>query len=175
MAKIQFVASRFEAQWGVQLNDGRIISVVDKDGKFLIRFDTPFNLETGEIGEEPPYEPFGSNILPEGFTDLNTLIREGKGKEVFCYDQFDVDLGWIRKMSDRRVKSIRETFRKNGFNVSEEAILHNFDAWLGDMKSGYRDEENGYHLFTPCGCNPLSFRATTLNPMCKDWQTTYIF
>ena len=173
MAKIKFVTSRFEAQWGFQLNDGRIIAILDKDGQFLIKFDTPFNLETGEIGEQPPYKPFGTNSLPDGFTDLNTLIREKKGKEVHCYDEFDVDLGWVRTMSVRRIKKIQKTFAQHGFNVSEKAILHNYNAWMGDMKSGYRDEENGNHLFTPCGCNPLSFRATTLNQMCDDWQTTY--
>ena len=43
---------------------------------------------------------------------------------------------------------------------------------MGDLKSGYRDEKNGYHLFTPCGCNPLSLRATSLEKE-LDWQTTY--
>lgn len=56
--------------------------------------------------------------------------------------------------------------------VIEDAIKHNFNAYLMDMKSGFRDEINGYHLFTPCCHNPLSFRLTTLNKNC-DWQTTY--
>ena len=175
MAKIKFVTSRFDAQWGFQLNDGRIIAILDKDGQFLIKFNTPFNLETGEIGEQPPYKPFGTNSLPDGFTDINTLIREKKGKRVFCYDKFEVDLGWTKTMSVRRIKKIRETFSQHGFNVSEQAILHNYSAWIAGLKSGYRDEENGYHLFTPCGGNPLSFSATTLNQMCDDWQTTYTY
>lgn len=66
-------------------------------------------------------------------------------------------------------------FARNGFNVTEEAIEHNFDAWTMDFKSGYRDEENGYWLFTPCGDNPLSFTVERLNPdpSC-DWQKTYV-
>lgn len=55
---------------------------------------------------------------------------------------------------------------------TREAVLHNFRAWSGDLKSGFRDDRNGYHLFTPCGCNPLSFRATSLEPE-LDWQKTY--
>lgn len=72
------------------------------------------------------------------------------------------------------VKRIINKFKKQGFNVTEKAILHNFRAWKCDMKSGYRDEENGYHLFSPCGCNPLSFRVSSLHKACNDWQTTYI-
>lgn len=72
------------------------------------------------------------------------------------------------------VKSIINKFKKQGFNVTEKAILHNFLAWRCDRKSGYRDEENGYHLFSPCGCNPLSFRVSSLHKTCKDWQTTYV-
>ena len=37
-----------------------------------------------------------------------------------------------------------------------------------------RDEENGYHLFTPCGGNPFDLRATTLEECCADWQITYL-
>lgn len=65
-------------------------------------------------------------------------------------------------------------FQDNGFNVTREAIEHNYNAWRFDMKSGYRDEENGYHLFTPCGCNPLSFRCSSLEEGCEDWQITYV-
>ena len=51
------------------------------------------------------------------------------------------------------------------------------ENWVGVeptllLKSGYRDEKNGYHLFTPCGCNPLSFRVSSLEPE-LDWQITY--
>lgn len=68
---------------------------------------------------------------------------------------------------------IAKEFKEHGFNVTIEALRHNFNAWRADLKSGYRDEENGYHLFTPCGCNPLSFRCSSLEEDCKDWQITY--
>lgn len=67
------------------------------------------------------------------------------------------------------LKNIRKQFKNNGFKVSEKVILDNYFAWKNDLKSGFRDNRNKYHLFTPCGCNPLSFRATTLHPICADW------
>ena len=76
-------------------------------------------------------------------------------------------------LTTKEIDSIIQDFKDNGFNVTKEAILHNYDAWLHDQKSGYRDENNNYHLFSPCGCNPLSFRATTLHEKCSDWQHTY--
>lgn len=71
------------------------------------------------------------------------------------------------------INKLIEFFKKKGFNVTEEAIQHNLYAYKYDMKSGYRDEKNGYHLFTPCAHNPLSFRLTSLNKNC-DWQKTYV-
>lgn len=70
------------------------------------------------------------------------------------------------------VTQIIREFAKNGFQVTREAVLHNYDAWLYDFKSGYLDEENGYFLFTPCKCNPLSFRVETLNG--ESYQKTYV-
>ena len=67
--------------------------------------------------------------------------------------------------------AIQDEFYINGFDVTLEAIAHNYEAWCRDMKSGYLDKENGYHLFTPCGCNTLSFRASEY--VGEDWQTTY--
>lgn len=166
MEKINFVKTRKEAQWGVQLSDGRIIEVLNKGGELVLRFDTPFNLETGEILKS-------AKECPEGFITLNAILSEKRGKRVFCYDEFDVDLGFIRTMSDSRINGIIRKFKKNGFNVTKEAIMYNWNAWNWDMKSGYRDEENGYHLFTPCGHNPFSLRATTLEECCKEWQKTY--
>jgi len=164
MEKINFVKTRKDAQWGVQLSDGRIIEVLNKEGVFVLRFDTPFNLETGEIYKKEN----------EHSVTLNSLLYDKQGKRIFCYDQADVDFGFIRTMSDARLNGIIRKFKKQGFNVTKEAILHNWNAWGRDLKSGYRDDENGYHLFTPCGCNPFSLRATTLEDCCHDWQKTYV-
>lgn len=62
---------------------------------------------------------------------------------------------------------------ENGYNVTRQALEHNYNAWLADYKSGYRDEENGYFIFTPCGCNNLYFNVTKLDDH-FDWQYTYI-
>lgn len=68
-------------------------------------------------------------------------------------------------------KSIISEFKEHGFNVTEEALLHNYEAWQSDLKSGYLDEVNGYFLFSACGCNPLYFYAEEING--KDYQQTY--
>ena len=64
-------------------------------------------------------------------------------------------------------------FRGLGAEVSEEAVRHNLDAWLRDEKSGFRDEKNGVHLFSPCGCNPLRFWVSRLSDEGRGYQNTY--
>ena len=68
-------------------------------------------------------------------------------------------------------EAILAFFADAGFAVTEEALIHNYEAWRDDYKSGYLDKRNGYFLFTPCGCNPLMFRAERLNG--RDYQETY--
>lgn len=175
MAKIKFIASRKDAQWSFLLGDGRLIEVLGFEG-FSIKYDTPFSLETGEIIKRDPSWPRSGeslpNYVPEGYTTLNNLKAQGLGDTVYCYDEYDIDLGRPRRLTRKDVDTMCDEFRENGFDVTPEAIMHNFSAWQGDLKSGYRDEKNGYHLFSPCGCNDLSFRATTLDGR-LDWQTTY--
>ena len=175
MAQLNFIQTRKDAQWGFQLNDGRIIELMDKEGKLLFKYDTPINLETGEIGPEPPYTPSVKDRepFPEGFTTLNDLQKEGKGKTVYCFDCCDIDLGYPKTMTIRRALRLAREFSIQGFSVSSVAIMHNFEAWQRGQKSGYRDEKRGTHLFTPCGGNPFSLRATTLENCCRDWQKTY--
>lgn len=175
MEKIKFVKTRNEAMWGYQLNDGRIIDRTN------LRYDTTFNLETGEIDNTfyPPKKYKGKDGLPdyapEGFTTLNNLNAQKLGHEVYCYDEYNIYLGENPKMDDKQIAKIIAEFEEAGFKVTEKAIFHNFYAWTGSFKSGYRDEENGYHLFTPCGGNPFSLSATTLHELCSDWQTTYVW
>ena len=165
MKKIQFSDSRFLIQRGVHLEDGRIIVVVDSNGNFLLRYEDPFNLSTGVI-----YEP--SNA-PKGAMTLNKVIGANLGHDVFCYDEVSLKLGWIRTMNEKRIIKIQRYFTNNGISITKEAILHNYNAWSLDLKSGYRDESNGYHLFSPCGCNPFILRVTNLVEICRDWQITY--
>lgn len=161
MKKIKFATDRSQVQRGVQLTDGRIVPVVNLDGKFVVTYEVPFNLETGEIYDEP-------NKLS---TTLNEQCKNG-AKNVFCYDSYDINLG-NRFDLDEKIEDVMREFSEHRFNVTKAAIMHNYVAWLADMKSGYRDVENGYHLFSPCGCNPFSLTATTLHPSCEDWQHTY--
>lgn len=175
MAKIKFIASKKDAQWSFRLNDGRLIEVMGFE-KFAIRYDTPFSLETGEVIERNPEWPrFGDGLpdyVPEGYTTLNNLKAQGLGETVYCYDEYEIMAGWPKRMSKKRVKAICDEFKEHGFNVTPVAVMHNYEAWCRDYKSGYRDEENGYHLFSPCGCNELRFSATTLDDR-MDWQNTY--
>ena len=69
------------------------------------------------------------------------------------------------------VAEVQAAFFSNGFNVTSDAVMHNFQAWSKDYKSGYLDEANGYFLFTPCGCNKLRFTAEKING--EDYQHTY--
>lgn len=110
------------------------------------------------------------NDETDKFPTLNELVADNKLICKHCY--VEVDLSYKTFKSKISIKRIQKFFKRNSFNVTEEAIMHNFNAYLNDAKSGYRDEENGYHLFTPCCHNPLSFRLTSLNKNC-DWQTTY--
>lgn len=104
---------------------------------------------------------------------FNDLVQNGVVKEVSCIERtYDIDFpSNVRSLTKKMIKDIIKEFSDNGFHVSERAIRHNYYCWKYDMKSGYRGKN--YHLFTPCGCNPLSFRATTLHRKCADWQKTY--
>lgn len=176
MKRLRFIKDRKDAQWSFQLTDGRMFEVMNKEGKLLFRYNTPINLTTGEIGEEQPFRVFASEEehIPEGFTTLNRLKKEGKGDTVYCYDYYDMVLGTPKTMTIRKTIKLAQEFKKHGFNVSSAAIMHNFEAWCAGWKVGYRDEERGYHLFSPCGGNPFILRATTLEECCTDWQQTYL-
>lgn len=180
MAKIKFVNSRNETSRGWQLNDGRIIAineVVNGETTLALSFDKPFNLDTGEIYDGKTKRTGKNGMpddVPEGYTTLNNLKAQGNGHEVYCYDEHYINLGEHPDIGDKEIDAIIAEFKKAGFNVTKAAILHNYYAWILYMKSGYRDEEHGYHLFSPCGgFNKFSLSATTLHPLCADWQKTY--
>ncbi len=164
MERLKFINDRHETEWGYQFPDGRIIDLIDENGKFALKYDRAFNLRTGEI--------YPCNTHPEESTTLNELTKQG-GRTVHCYDEVDMNFSTRFRIDEKKLKRIKRFFLQKGFNVTTEAILHQYCAWWIGMKSGYRDEENGYHLFTPCGVNPFSLRLTTLDERCSDWQTTY--
>lgn len=105
---------------------------------------------------------------------LNDLVQQGhKVEEGVPYEKHDVDFpDSFRRLTPQKAFEVMLEFNAEGFPVTMGAIMHNYAAWCQGWKSGYRGE--GFHLFTPCGGNPLSFRATTLHPSCDDWQTTYM-
>lgn len=164
----QFFQDRFEVERGVQLPDGRIVPVV-LNGKLLIRFDQCLDLDK-QIA-------YPSGVIVEGLRTLNDWVKAG-GKEVHLYDECEYDGGgdWYpEELLDADVDKVQLFFAEQGYHVTKEAIMFCYKAWYFGAKSGYRDDANGYHLFTPCGwINPLSFRLSTLDRR-LDWQTTYIY
>ena len=67
------------------------------------------------------------------------------------------------------IGTILDLFHEAGWQVTERAIVHNFEAWQHNLRSGYRDDRNGYFLFSPYGCNPLRFNASKI----ERFDTTY--
>ena len=164
MDKLKFVNSRLETAWGFQLPDGRIIDLLNPNGSFALRYNRAFNLKTGEVFPEDEH--------PDGSVTLNDLTKEG-GTTVHCYDEVELNYGVRFKLTQDKLEKIKKFFAKKGFDVTNEAIIHQYNHWHYGFKSGYRDEKRGYHLFTPCGGNPFSLRLTTLHEKCADWQITY--
>lgn len=106
-----------------------------------------------------------SDYKKSTFQTVFELCESGEIVECFPLKSYTViDNG-------QSIDRIISEFRENGFEVTEDAITHNMDAWNNDEKSGFRGKD--FHLFSPCGCNKLSFTATTLSELCDEWQTTY--
>lgn len=165
-------------------NDSRYFETTD--GKFL----APLNLEhfnyLAKVNiEDCTYIPMGDSEYDSSeYKTINDLISEGKVVEKkYCreytiqLDIFGTAHDWISESwedccnaFDDVIDDVIQEFKDNGFNVSKKALCHNYACWIGDLKSGYRGR--GYHIFTPCGCNPLSFTATSLDKH-FDWQETY--
>ena len=162
----RFYFDRSQVERGVRLPDGRIVPVI-LDHRVFIRFDQCLDLDKAIA------YPEGVNV--DGLLTLNDWMRKG-AMEVFCYDRctYCRDRNWYpEKLGDTTIRKIIDYFKKQGYTVTKEAIRYCFEGWKGNMKSGYRDEKKGYHLFTPAGgINPLRFSLTTLDDR-LDWQTTY--
>ena len=109
------------------------------------------------------------------FPTINELVRTKEIEEHRYAQEYCVNVEdrFVGKLTKEQLNDIVEKFQKHGFNVTKQAIIHNYAAYMGGMKSGYLDKENGYHLFTPCSLNPLSFRACQVNKHFEEWQTTY--
>ena len=149
------------------LPDGSMVDVYDVNYACKVDIENKLYLSMYDEGYQECELPTFNELYAKGI-----MTEEGSCIE----NKYDIDFSYRkRKLTDSDINKVIKEFKANGFNVTKEAILHNYEAWLFDEKSGYRDEENGYHLFSPCGCNPLSFRATTLHEKCADWQHTYTY
>lgn len=164
---VKFAEDRSEVVRGVMIPDGRIVVLID-DNKYIMRYDAVFNLKTGRIVKTKKADG-------KKYVSLNWYIQNRINlDDVQCFDEYNIaDLGYPTSLSDAKVNKIVRKFRAHGFNVTKEAVMHQYGAWNAGFKSGYRDDENGYHLFTPCGrCNEFALCASTLTDK-VDWQTTY--
>lgn len=109
----------------------------------------------------------------DGYPTLNEFQANG-GDVKLCFPYELCDSPQYEREDDFNPQDVVDFFAEHGYKVTLDAIKHNLLAWGADLKSGYRDEINGYHIFTPCGCNPLRFSLSTLHPSQTSWQTTYM-
>lgn len=146
------------------LPDGSMVDVYDVNYGCKVDIENKLYLSMYDEGYQECELPTFNDLYANG-----TLTNEGT-----CIErEYCLSFRNMASLNDSDINLIIKKFKEKGFNVTAEAIRHNFEAWRYDEKSGYRDEKNNYHLFSPCGCNPLSFTATTLHKQCEDWQHTY--
>ena len=107
------------------------------------------------------------------FISTKGILTAEDGRDLFDLTEDEQMTTMVCDMKLNADKVV-EWFEKHNAPITKEAVLHNFDAWQEDKKCGFLDEVNGYHLFSPCCCNPLTFRRSTLHPSCKDWQVTHV-
>lgn len=62
---------------------------------------------------------------------------------------------------------------QTGLKITTNAILWQLENWMYDYKSGFRDDDSGYFLFSPCGCNAFSITVYTLDEDFAKGQKTY--
>lgn len=137
---------------------------------FAIRFNDKVDLSTLDVisSDDPTYDDCA-------FPTLNDLVAQVMIVEWFPYQLVDLNSAeyWRKDNGRLDVPGIVKYFKDRGLNVSTKAIRHNYKAWRAGYKSGYRDEANGTHVFSPCGGNPFNIHVSSLHPDCTDWQKTY--
>lgn len=120
---------------------------------------------------------FYSNDENDNVPTINELIKRGELVEHSYVKEYDIMVKDCNNCYDRPEKinlnAIQKEFKENGITVSMSALKYVWLAWKNGCKVGYRGK--GFHLFAPCGeLNPLSIRATKLDPHFKEWQQTYV-
>lgn len=137
------------------------------------------NLLTGDIifahsTTEHPASSYGKEIWVDD--DMNAIGQVGM--PIFGCEILQLSFEVVTTINDHEntyepdFEGIINEFAEHGWDVTPQAIAHNFAAWEDGFKSGFLDEENGYFLFSPSGDNPFSLEAIPLNG--KDWQKTYV-
>ena len=140
------------------------------------QYDRHVDLQGGRVflsGEHAGLEyPTLNELLNTGVLESQTIYRDAIVKPLGFSSCRDAYVN-AHPLTGKQIREIIQWFAEAGFKVSREAIIHNYKAWLADLKSGYRDDKGGYYIATPCGCNPLSFWATSLEEEMNTWQQTY--
>ena len=151
-----------------------ITAITKEDNEEEILFDSKYDMVTFKVVNKT--DPSYNKVYLPTFNDL---IAEGVMKEWTPYRECtlnvsNVPLMWLDGKVDREPNyiAIRAYFQANGFEISISQLDYVWKCWRDGFKSGYRGQT--CHLFAPCGdLNPFQLTATSLNPLCKDWQKTY--
>lgn len=151
----------------VETKDGRMIGYILHGLDYRDKVEITDN----EIYVINQYE---SEYKTSGLPTLMELKKRGEVVEKLSYKEHTVKMVVSDKLSDTTIRAIISAFKLHGFNVTKEAILNNFEAYKCGLGCGYRDDTNGYHLFTPHD-KEFYLCATTLNKLSSDWQTTCNF
>lgn len=151
-----------------RLNDNRYFQTKDGSLEFPLNLNEINYASHIDLSKKEYLE--GKGEAKSDLPTLYDLVKSGELIEKLYQEEVCLDTDKFPRRP--QYKKWMQFFKARGFNVTREALKHNYEAWYLDSKSGYRDEKNNYHLFTPCGCNPLSFTATRLDDK-FDWEETY--
>lgn len=140
------------------------------EGKYFVStwaWDAKYDMANGVY--YPTTDPEFKQV---DFPTLNELVKNGVVSEVDNSYSISRE-SWKRnhEITQEEIGEICSEFRANGYNVTEEAIRHNFGAWTADLKSGYLGDD--FFLFSPCGCNSMEFCAEHIYED-SSYQHTYV-
>lgn len=151
--------------------NGRIVDVtVNENGDIEegLLHNYPVRIEGGFVCDyDGEYFSFRKGMLQQALADAlkpmpqpepkpePTTFEKSRNQEMRVISNSDSVR--IFPTGKNSINEIIAEFAKHGYKVSEKALWHNYRAWDMDYKSAF--VENGVELFTPCGCNPLSFTA----------------
>ena len=137
---------------------------------FEIKYSYKVNLETLDVMDD---DDCRYDICT--WPTLNDLKQYGLIEDWAPFKNLIIyDAHKIRKPNGRLdMDAIIKRCADEGLKVSKKALSYCYSAWSHSLKSGYRDEKNGTHVFAPCGGNPFDLQVSELHPTASDWQTTY--